>query len=125
MTNRELAQDPNTNPEILKSLATDDDWVVRCWVARNPNTTPEILASLATDCDWDVRCVVARHPKTTLEILKSLATDDYRYVRYYAAHNPNATELVRRLFLMTQAQFEDVDGSTFVDIGIGGFEVEE
>jgi hypothetical protein len=33
---------------------------------------------------------------------------DYYYdgsaVRYEAAHNPNATELVRRLYLMTEAQ---------------------
>jgi len=78
MTNFELAQDPNTTPEILKSLATDGHPGVRYWVARNPNTTPEILKSLATD-------------------------DDY-YVRYWVAHNPNATELVRRLFLMTEAK---------------------
>ena len=78
MTNLELAQDPNTTPEILKTLATDDDSGV-CWrVAEHPNTTPEILKSLATD-------------------------DDYG-VRYNAAHHPNATELVRRLFLMTQAK---------------------
>jgi hypothetical protein len=70
-------------------------------------------------------------PNTTPEILKTLATDDDSEVRYRAAHHPNATELVRRLFLMTEAQyfdfqlFEDVDGSTFVDIGIDGFGVEE
>ena len=80
MTNRELAQDPNTTPEILKTLATDDDYIVRWWVAQNPNTTPEIL--------------------------KSLATDDVYLVRYWAAHNPNATELVRRLFLMTEAKHQ-------------------
>ena len=78
MTNRELAQDPNTTPEILKTLATDGDSSVRCRVAQNPNTTPEIL--------------------------KVLATDDNDYVRYDAAHNPNATELVRRLYLMTEAK---------------------
>jgi len=76
MTNLELAQDPNTTLEILKTLATDDNWGVRCRVAQNPNTTLEILQDLATDNNW--------------------------HVRYDAAHHPNATELVRRLYLMTQ-----------------------
>ena len=78
MTNHELARTPNTTPEILKTLATDDDRWVRYWVARHPNTTPEILKVLATDDVWNVR--------------------------YWAAHHPNATELVRRLFLMTEAK---------------------
>ena len=47
---------------------------------------------------------LAEHPNTTLEILKTLATDDHYGIRYRAAHNPNATELVRRLYLMTQAK---------------------
>ena len=46
MTNLELARDPNTTPEILKSLVTDDEYYVRCWVAQHPNTTPEILKTL-------------------------------------------------------------------------------
>jgi len=33
-----------------------------------------------------------------------MATDDDHHVRYEAAINPNATELVRRLYLMTEAQ---------------------
>ena len=80
MTNLELAQDPNTKPEILKVLATDDDWNVRWGVAQHPNTTPEILQVLATDDDYDVR--------------------------WGAAHHPNATELVRRLYLMTEAKHQ-------------------
>ena len=47
---------------------------------------------------------LARDPNTTPEILKTLATDDDSEVRYRAAHHPNATELVRRLFLMTEAK---------------------
>jgi hypothetical protein len=43
-------------------------------LARNPNTPPEVLEVLATDEDWTVR--------------------------HEAAQNPNATELIRRLFLM-------------------------
>ena len=44
----------------------------------NLNTSPETLSILATDKDWRVRYQVGRHP--------------------------NATELIRRLVLMTDAQ---------------------
>jgi hypothetical protein len=45
-----------------------------------------------------------QHPNTPVETLQLMATDYYHHVRYEAAHNPNATEIVRRLFLMTEAQ---------------------
>ena len=74
-------------------------------LARRPNTSPERLQLLATDNDYDVRYYVARHPNTSPETLQLLATDDDNcYVRYEAAHNPNATEIVRRLYLMTEAK---------------------
>jgi hypothetical protein len=47
---------------------------------------------------------LAQDPNTPVETLQLLATDDYYGVRYRAAHNPNATELIRRLFLMTEAK---------------------
>jgi hypothetical protein len=78
MTNFQLAQHPDTTPETLELLATDDDWMVRSWVAYHPNTSPEAL--------------------------QLLATDNHGSVRYGAAHHPNATELIRRLYLMTEAQ---------------------
>ena len=53
--------------------------------AQDPNTSSEELAVLATNEDWEVR--------------------------YNAAHNPNATELVRRLFLMTEAQTSSKTGT--------------
>ena len=46
--------------------------------AKDPNTSPETLSVLATDKDWGIRYEVARHP--------------------------NATELIRRLVLMTDSQ---------------------
>ena len=54
---------------------------------------------------------LAKDPNTSLEILQLLATDDDYWVRYNAAHNPNATEIVRRLFLMTQAQASSKTGT--------------
>ena len=111
MTNLQLAKDPYTTPEQLKVLATDDDWRVRCWVALNLNTLKETLQVLANDKFVNARWCVTRNSNTPLEILQLLATDDNWEVRYEAAHNPNATEIVRRLFLMTQAQTSSKTGT--------------
>ena len=81
MTKLEQAQNRNTSPEILSVLATDEDWLIRCRVAQNPNTLPETLSVLATDED--------------------------SWVRHYAARHPNATELIRRMVLMTDSQEEN------------------
>ena len=56
MNKRELASNPNTNPETLDTLSQDKDSVVRLWVAENPNCSEraykyikglEILKSLS------------------------------------------------------------------------------
>ena len=78
MTKLSQAQNSNTSPETLSVLATDEDKYVRCGVARNPSTSPETLQVLATDEDW--------------------------MIRYEVTQNPNATELIRRLVLMTDSQ---------------------
>ena len=80
MSKLSQARDPNTSPETLSVLATDDYWGVRRGAALNPNTSPETLQVLATDKNW--------------------------YIRYEVARNPNATELIRRLVLMTNTQEE-------------------
>ena len=50
------------------------------------------------------RLHAARNPYTPINLLETLATDKEHWVRYKAAMNPNATEIVKRLFLMTDAQ---------------------
>ena len=85
----ELTQNPNASPEILKVLATNENYSVRCEVALNPSTPPETLNFLATDEDSTVRWCVAQNPKTPVEILKVLATDKDCTVRYYVPQNPN------------------------------------
>jgi hypothetical protein len=80
-------------------------------LAQHPNTSPETLQHLATDDHWHVRWLVAQHPNTPLEILQLLATDDDWSVRHEAAHHPNATEIVRRLYLMTQSQASSKTGT--------------
>ena len=73
-------------------------------IAQNPNTSPESLQILATDKNYAVRCGVAENPNTSPEVLQTLATDKSSNVRYHVGHHPNATELIRRLVLMTDSK---------------------
>ena len=72
MSSLELASNPNTSPETLAVLATDEVAVVRFGVARNPNTSPETLAVLATDNVNFVRNMVSYNPNATEEILLTI-----------------------------------------------------
>jgi len=76
----------------------------RIKLAKDPNTPIETLNVLATDESYDVRDEVAKHPNTPLETLEVLATDKDWIVRYWVAQNPNATEMIRRLVLMTDEE---------------------
>ena len=73
-------------------------------LARNSNTSQETLEVLATDENYYVRFWVAGNPNTSQETLEILATDKYLVVRYWVAQHPNATEMIRRLVLMTNEQ---------------------
>ena len=73
-------------------------------VAQNQNTPTNVLEALATDKDHDVRYKVATNPNTSANALETLATDEDHDVRYNAAMNPSTTEIVKRLYLMTEAQ---------------------
>lgn len=48
------------------------------------------------------RLQLAANPNTPIHNLEKLATDEACDVRYNAAMNPSATEIVKRLYLMTQ-----------------------
>ena len=47
---------------------------------------------------------VAQNQNTPTNVLEALATDEDHDVRYNAAMNPSTTEIVKRLYLMTEAQ---------------------
>jgi 3-methyladenine DNA glycosylase AlkC len=100
----EAALNPNTTPEILEQLATDQHYYVRAHVAENPNTPQKTLELLATDEDWYVRSCVANNLNITPETLQQLATDRSCFVRDLVTENPNRTELIERLVLMTDYQ---------------------
>ncbi len=91
---KDIAENPNTPPEILTILARDKDWDVRYEVAWNPNTPPEILTILARDESVGVRYGVANNPNTPPEALTILARDKDEYVRGRAAENPNYNQEV-------------------------------
>ena len=50
-----IAEDPNTRPSTLKTLANDKHWSIRSAVAENPNTPTDVLQTLTNDPDLDVR----------------------------------------------------------------------
>ena len=93
-----LLESDSTSPEILKELAEDEDWHVRCLAVKHPNTPVELLRKLAEDEDLFVRREVAMNPNTTVDILTKLAEDEDWYVRKAVAYNPNTpVELLRKL----------------------------
>ncbi len=50
MSARQIAVNPQTNPQILRQLATDErDWEVQRAIAGNPNTPTDILWQLGVD----------------------------------------------------------------------------
>jgi HEAT repeat protein/ribosomal protein S8 len=93
-----VAQNSNTHPDILRQLSTDNYNYVRSSVAQNPNTHPDILRQLSTDNNWDVRGSVAKHPNTHPDILRQLSTDNNDYVRNSVAKHPNThPDILRQL----------------------------
>jgi hypothetical protein len=71
-------------------------------VATNANTPVNVLDQLATDGDCSICYGTTRNPNTPIHILERLATDDHYWVRYGAATHSSATEIVKRLYLMTE-----------------------
>jgi hypothetical protein len=97
-----IANHPNTPPETLVFLSTDNESSVRAYVAKNPNTPPETLKILATDEDLAVRYFVAKNPNTPSEVLVHMGTNDVHEdpeIRYNAGIN-----YVNRVFLMSETK---------------------
>ena len=72
-SHRNSARNPNTPIERLEELASDDDYIVRAFVAGNPSTPVEILKKLARDSMLVVLTAVAENPNTPAEILEKIA----------------------------------------------------
>lgn len=105
MTNRKLAEDPNTDPETLDRLANVEDYDVRLWVARNPNTSPETLdrlADYADDGDFWVRYWVAANLNTQPKTLDRLAKDENWPVGWRVSKNHNTPQYIKDYFKVVQ-----------------------
>jgi hypothetical protein len=84
-----LARCSDTPPEILESLASDQDANVRSAVARNLKTPTTLLTALATDRLPQVRSAVARNRNTPPAILEGLSSSKHEGVRRSVAENRN------------------------------------
>jgi len=74
----DIARNPNTLPETLAVLSTNESWMVRWRVASNPSTPIETLKILATDADGRVRMLVWGNRNTTEEILMMVKAKNYQ-----------------------------------------------
>lgn len=93
-----VALNRRTSPEMLATMAEDENLWVRGCVARNPSTPSNVLAGLAEDEDWGVRMFVAVHPHTSLATLSILADDKHPWVRSCVACNPTvSSDMLARL----------------------------
>jgi hypothetical protein len=101
---RDDARDPKTPVEELEKLANSVFYMVRYCVTQNPSVTVEILEKLCEDYRLEVPYGVALNPKTPDEILRKLVQNKDSLIRRIAAEHPNASEITKRLYLMTVTQ---------------------
>jgi hypothetical protein len=59
----------------LKNATTVDRGVSSAQVASNPNTDPQLLRQLATEQDWELRRLIASNPNTPTDLLWQLGID--------------------------------------------------
>jgi hypothetical protein len=100
------AKDPNTSLEELERLAAIDSHNILFWVTQNPNVSVEILEKLSEKNNYHVVYGVASSHNASDKILRKLVLneDPWGIVPEAAAENPNASEITRRLYLMTVTQ---------------------
>ena len=90
----------NTSPEILATLAQDEEWEVRYRVAKNPNTTLETLALLAKDEEWIVRGFTVTNSNIIFDCLIELLQDENLDVRKTALRHPRVPDEYKMLIFM-------------------------
>lgn len=83
------AGNPDTSPEELMLLASDDIDHVRRRVGENLRTPIEVLARLSEDGNAEVRIAVGENPATPPAVLAKLVADHDPDVRYSLAENPH------------------------------------
>jgi len=93
-----VAGDPSVPPQLLVTLAEDDDEHVRRSVAWNATTPSETLARLADDQDMEIRRGVGLNAGTPTDVLCRLTADTEPRVIICVARNPaTLPDIIARL----------------------------
>jgi hypothetical protein len=65
-----------TEPLVVnKTTTTVAAWAPDAQMATNPNTNPQLLRKIATEIDWELRRLVASNPNTPTDVLWQLGID--------------------------------------------------
>ena len=87
-----IAEHPNCSPDLLRTLASSNEFSVCRYVATHPNCPSDILAQPLQN--KDIRLEVAVCASTPSETLKQLANDNDANIRYAVAAHPNTQPAV-------------------------------
>lgn len=103
------ARDPSTSPtrleQLLQFTGSQDDYELDNRIAANPNTSPEILRSLYGRHQLGTLMILARSSKTPEDILQAMVDHDLarvnqdfenEWIRKCLKQNPDLPEAVRR-----------------------------
>jgi len=103
MKKRKLAENPNTQKDVLRKLAKDRNASIRDLVAAHSNTPKDALLHLATDRNALVRHNVATNCKSSSNILSVLFQyersfeEPYNYVIGALYHNKKLPYVAKKI----------------------------
>lgn len=98
-----VLEDPLTDSHIIDEIVSDVDEIRMYYMWRasvHPNLSHKSALKLSESHSYTVRQYLARNRNISVDILENLSNDPVYTVRYSAVRNPNATEIMRRKFLM-------------------------
>ena len=79
---------PNCPLTAIITFANHPNPAIRCYVPLRTDLDPQILVTLASDEDFHVRIAVAVNPVTPREVLEELSRDEDLRVRSAVSWNP-------------------------------------
>jgi hypothetical protein len=85
----QLANNPETSPEILRELSQSDDRATRQAVAGNPNVPIEVLWELMHNFPHAVIANMVKRPEIDPQVLWELSGHPDRAIREAVSQNPN------------------------------------
>jgi len=91
LSKQEQAEDKNTPAPILKTLASDEDWMVREAVANHGHILAKTLDDLSNDENELVRLAVSLNKHTNSKTLTTMCSDESDSVRLNISKHPEVT----------------------------------